>query len=353
MEIINKRKIICSNCREYGHEFRNCDKPITSYGLINIDIIDNYNELSYLKEKFSTKKNTYIKIESKKYNTKCYISNNIKLSTDHEDKNIFEINSQNIKIGLDNELQKFWYYKNKIIFMLASRKFSLGFIEFVRGKYNVVDANEIINLFEQMYECEIKLLSNNEYDDILYIFLNRKNESKEIVLNRIYESKYSNEYCEAKIKFNLLKYNETDTDIPWNLYFYTRNIKPKWSIPEWGFPKGRRDKFSEENINCACREFEEETGYDSNEYIVLNKIEPIEENLIGTNGINYKHVYYLAINNTIKDVSNYHYDTYEIGDLKWFTYEEAINNIRPYHYDKKNILTRVFLFIINNLINIY
>ena len=31
-------------------------------------------------------------------------------------------------------------------------------------------------------------------------------------------------------------------------------------------------KKAEENLTCACREFEEETGYKKDEYTVLNKI---------------------------------------------------------------------------------
>jgi len=188
----------------------------------------------------------------------------------------------------------------------------------------------------------------------LYYFLNRHNESKEIVLNRIYEGRYSNEYCEAKTKFNMLSNPLEDDDennIPWNLNFYAKSIKPKWTMPEWGFPKGRRDKRSEENLSCACREFEEETGYKKNEYQILNKIEPIEEKLIGTNGIHYKHIYYLATNLSEKPIKISDCDIYEIGDIKWFTYDDAMAHIRPYHTEKKKILTGIYLFVLNYLIH--
>jgi 8-oxo-dGTP pyrophosphatase MutT (NUDIX family) len=236
---------------------------------------------------------------------------------------------------------------------MVSRQFSLGLIEFIRGKYDVSDAKTIINLFEQMYDHEIKYVGKNQYDDILYYFLNRNNESKEVVLNRIYEGKYSHEYCEAKIKFNMLlnPSDDENSDIPLDLYFYTKYIKPRWDKPEWGFPKGRRDKRTEENLSCACREFEEETGYKNNEYDVLNKIEPIEEKMVGTNGVSYKHIYYLAINSCDRNTQQRAYDVYEIGDIKWFTYDEAMSHIRPYHIEKKKILTRIYLFILNYLIH--
>lgn len=350
-----RRKNLCANCGRTGHEFKVCNEPITSYGIINIDILNDTTESLILKDKFSTKKNIFYKIVSDKYpDIKCYISNNIKLCEDQED--IYKLDNETIPYHDEDEIHKFCYYKDKILFMMVSRRFSLGFIEFIRGKYDVSDAKTIINLFEQMYEDEIKYIRKNQYDTILYYFLNRNNESKEIVLNRIYEGRYSNEYCEAKIKFNMLLNPSEDinNDIPLDLDFLTQYIKPRWKKPEWGFPKGRRDKRAEENLSCACREFEEESGYKKNEYIVLNKIEPVEEKLTGTNGINYKHIYYLAINNCEQNHVPSDYDLYEIGDIKWFTYDEAMSHIRPYHIEKKKILTRIYLFVLNYLIhNVY
>ena len=346
-----RRKILCSNCGKVGHEFKFCNEPITSFGIIPIKISDETNEGLILKDKFSTKKNTYYRITSKKYtDVKCYISDNIKLCEDQG--NIYKLDNETIPYDDEEQIQKFCYYKSKVLFMMVSRRFSLGFIEFIRGKYDVSDTKEIINLFEQMYEDEIKYIRKNEYDNILYYFLNRNNEPRDVVLNRIYEGRYSLEYCEAKIKFNMLcnPGDDENNNIPWDLNFYTKNIKPRWRKPEWGFPKGRRDKKGEENLTCACREFEEETGYNKNEYTVLNKIEPIEERLIGTNDKNYKHIYYLAINNCDKEIKHDDYDVYEIGDINWFTYDEAMAHIRPYHTEKKRILTRVYLFVLNYLI---
>lgn len=350
-ETIYRKKNACANCGKIGHEFRLCHEPITSFGVINIKIIDDVNESLLLKDRFSTKKNSYYKIISKKYpNVQCYISGNVKLSDNQND--IYKLDNETIPYQTEEQLHRFFYYKNKIMFMMVSRKFSLGFIEFIRGKYDVCDPKSIINLFEQMYDDEIEYIRTNPYDNLLYYFLNRNNEPMECVLNKIYEGKYSNEYCEAKIKFNLLKNpnNDEDNNIPWNLNFYTKYVEPKWKKPEWGFPKGRRDKRTEENLTCACREFEEETGYQKEDYTVLNKIEPVEEKLLGTNGVNYKHIYYISINDVDKDFKLMNYDVYEIGGVKWFTYDEAMAHIRPYHMEKKKILTRIYLFILNYLI---
>ena len=343
------KKFICVNCGKIGHEIKFCSEPVTSFGIINIKILDNTNEGLILKNKFSTNKNTFHKIISKKYsNVKCYISDSIKL---YEDRlYTYKMDDDYIPYQEDEQFKKFCYYKNKILFMMVSRKFSLGFIEFLRGKYDVSNTRSIINLFEQMYDEEVNMIKTYQYDILLYNFLNRHNEQPEIVLNRIYEGKYSNEYCEAKIKFNMLSNAKEEDEVPCGLSFYTKHIKPRWKKPEWGFPKGRREKRTEENLACACREFEEETGFNKSEYSVLNKIEPIEERLVGTNGVGYKHIYYLAINESDKECVFENYDSYEIGQIRWFTYDDAMSYIRPYHIEKKRALTRVFLFILNYLI---
>ena len=256
---------------------------------------------------------------------------------------------------MEKQIEKFCYYKNKVLFLMVSRRFSVGFIDFIRGKYSVYDSNSIIKLFEHMTPQEILYIRDHQYDDILCYFLNKHDESREDMLNKIYEGKYSSEYCEARVKFNILveANGNNEKNIPWNMAFYIMNVKPKWKHPEWGFPKGRRDRNTEENLNCACREFEEETGYKKENYHILNKIEPIEEYLLGTNGVNYKHVYYLSIDTADigPDKQQFsEFDSHEIGEVRWFTFDEAVKMIRPYHVGKKYVLTRIYMFMINYLL---
>jgi len=359
-----KHRITCSNCNKPGHEFKNCNESIKSYGIINVKIMGDMNETGLLRKNFVNSRNEINIITSKKYpNIKCNVNAGIVIDSGLNSEDKYKMNDNCVVCDDEDHLNKFWYYKDKIRFLMVSRNFSIGFIEFLRGRYDVSDANSIIQLFEQMYAKEIRIIaeSSNEYDDILYLFLNRNNEGKEVVLNRVYEGRYALEYCESKMKFNMLKYKDKhpDDNVAWGLHFYTNIVKPKWDKVEWGFPKGRRDKRSEENIACACREFEEETGYTKDQYVVLDKIDPLEENLIGTNGVKYKHIYYLAldlVNSTEneklnKEGSTIQYDKYEIGDIMWFMYDEAMENIRPYHIEKKGVLTRVYLFLLNYLIH--
>ena len=135
----------------------------------------------------------------------------------------------------------------------------------------------------------------------------------------------------SKNKFDKLKYN---SDPELNLDFYLNNINPKWEEYEWGFPpKGWYKNINESNIQCAEREFIEETGVDK--FILFNNEKTVNEQFIGTNANPYRHVYYLGyINDNIKlEINKNNLNQFnEIGNIGYFTYEKSIKLIRPYHY---------------------
>jgi hypothetical protein len=68
---------------------------------------------------------------------------------------------------------------------------------------------------------------------------------------------------------------------------------------------------------------------------------------IGSNIKSYKHKYYLAhmINNT-KDIQEYQKS--EVRNIKWVSFEECINCIRPYNLEKINIIGKI-----NNVLQEY
>ena len=104
----------------------------------------------------------------------------------------------------------------------------------------------------------------------------------------------------------------------------------------------------ESNIDCAIREFCEETRILKKDIYILNDLNDFEEIFFGTNNILYKHVYYigkihkevnLEIDNKCLEQSR------EIRALKWYTYSNVLKNI-------KNInIERIELFkLVNRLI---
>ena len=266
------KNTFCGNCGKLGHTYRRCHLPITSCGVILYRNNDLYDE-------------------------------NIKLD-------------------------------NKYEFLMVQRKDTLGFIEFLRGKYREVDCAYITKLLEMMTICEIDKLKKLSFDELWRILWFKRNISH-----------YKNEYEDSKKKFNRLKErkeNSLDQLIDKANIIYIEK--------DWGFPKGRRN-LRESDYDCALREFEEETGYSRDEYKILRNIAPIEEIFVGSNGIKYKHIYYIGLsvrNVELKiDPDNIHQCT-EISKVSWFPISESIQKIRPYNEEKKKVLRKVNKLLKNN-----
>jgi 8-oxo-dGTP pyrophosphatase MutT (NUDIX family) len=116
----------------------------------------------------------------------------------------------------------------------------------------------------------------------------------------------------------------------------------KWLEPEWGFPKGRRNPH-ESDLNCAMREFQEETGLQRNEFSIIQNTFPISETFFGSNQVHYCHKYYIAICNKSVEVKmnmNNPHMAREIGAIKWCYLDEAISKIRPDNIEKREILLK-------------
>jgi 8-oxo-dGTP pyrophosphatase MutT (NUDIX family) len=292
---ISKRESPCNNCGKTGHEQKTCRDPITSWGIILVKTQD------YLE---------HINTDIKKYE-----------------------NLGGLRIYNKDDLLRASENMEKIKFLLVRRKHSLGFSEFVRGKYVVGNINGIRGLFNQMVQEEIDVIRESSFDDIWNYFWG----TNEIDL--FFNQK---EYKDSKSKFIQLKAKQ---NLESDLDFYLDTANPNYLTPEWGFPKGRK-KRGESDISCAIREFCEETDFTPSEINIIKNVKPIEEELIGTNGVKYRHVYYLA--ELKKDKLNLfqQYDdnkmsitNLEIGDIGFFTYDESLELIRDYHVEKKAILS--------------
>lgn len=246
-----------------------------------------------------------------------------------------EINNNGIMVSNDLDVNLFSKIKEQISFLMIRRRHSLGYTEFIRGRYKPENVDGIIFLFQQMTPEEIKKISTMSFEDLWDDFWLDKNKKKT----------YSKEFYKSEDKFNKLKIGN-DTEL--KLDFYINNVKPVWHNPEWGFPKGRKNR-SESDINCAIREFEEETGFKKNEYMLLKNVKPLTEEFIGTNGVRYKHIYYIAcMNNT--EVPDFPTDSIEIGDIGFYTYDDIIHMIRPYHIERKRIITDLYMYLMGKII---
>jgi 8-oxo-dGTP pyrophosphatase MutT (NUDIX family) len=113
----------------------------------------------------------------------------------------------------------------------------------------------------------------------------------------------------------------------------------KWKETEWEFPKGRRN-YQEKDLDCALREFEEETGLLKKDIKIVENILPFEEIFLGSNHKSYKHKYFLAYTDkTTDDLHNYQQT--EVSKLVWKTLEECLESIRPYNLEKKQLIINI------------
>lgn len=120
-----------------------------------------------------------------------------------------------------------------------------------------------------------------------------------------------------------------------------------WSQNDWGFPKGRKN-FNETDLNCATREFTEETGINETLISVITNIVPYEEIFTGSNFKSYKHKYYLGyIENGEIAVNLAGFQKEEVGNMEWKTLTDALTSIRDYHVERKEILRNVDMVIRN------
>jgi len=280
--------LFCGNCGKEGHIYRECNKPITSYGIIC------FRKCIYVSNS----------IEDKKTEVKPMITN---------------------PFGFHPEI------------ILIQRKFTIGYMEFIRGKYDISDYDYILKVFELMTVKEKKEIKTLRDYDKLRQLLGPDRDTPS----------YRREYQDGKSKFDcLLSSNKLDELINNSL-----KTSSNWKEPEWGLPKGRR--FNEENdIDCAIREFVEETGVSSIK--VYENIIPLEEIYLSINGVNYRHIYYIAeyienpeqkkrltIDNENPEQCN------EISNLRWTGEKKCSYLIRPYYKNKLAIINKAFQIIKN------
>jgi 8-oxo-dGTP pyrophosphatase MutT (NUDIX family) len=221
---------------------------------------------------------------------------------------------------------------NILNYLLIQRKDTLGFVEFIRGKYNLENIEYISKLFKIMTIDERKKIVSYTFDELWdNLWLSKNNQ-------------YHNEYDTSKKKFNLLQNGIYIKNSLYTLNSIDNTTPNVYNNAEWGFPKGRRN-YGESDINCAKREFEEESGIKNYEYEILEDIKPIEETFLGSNNIRYKHIYYIARsisdNSDLKINKNNFNQISEIGDIKWFNYDEGMEVIRPYNIEKKKALSKI------------
>jgi 8-oxo-dGTP pyrophosphatase MutT (NUDIX family) len=204
--------------------------------------------------------------------------------------------------------------------LMVRRKDSMSYMEFIRGKYDSNDEDYIKKQFVNMTVDEQKFISTSKFETL---WTKLWGNSRDID---------SPEYEAALNKFNCLNVKKLILESP-----------SKFVEPEWGFPKGRRMR-GETDLQCAIREFEEETNIPKEAYVIREDL-LFTETFVGTNKVKYKHIYFVTL---LKDSKLFNLNQKltplqrrEVSNVEWKTLTECRKITRPHYVERKYMITEL------------
>jgi len=208
--------------------------------------------------------------------------------------------------------------------LMVKRKDSMSYVEFIRGKYDLDNMSFVEKLISNMTQLEQKWITE---------------ESFETLWNKLWgngRDSHGLEFDLAQERFNSLDKKAIVSKCP-----------SKYRDPEWGFPKGRRMK-GESDLDCAIREFFEETNIPKEAYKVMPEVY-FTEVFRGTNDVLYKHVYYLALLENSKVMNIKQKLTLsqrrEVSAVDWKTLSESKMITRAHYTERKRIIDEVSTYV--------
>jgi ADP-ribose pyrophosphatase YjhB (NUDIX family) len=201
-------------------------------------------------------------------------------------------------------------------YLMICRKHTFGFNSVIRGKYISTNTEQIKTYIDSMTNYEKELVSTKEFGELW-----------EYLWCGILNNRKNNDRSHSEMKFNSIR----DT-----LLEFIQNSETSWEHPEWEFPKGRMQS-GESDIECATREFVEETHISSNNINIIYNICPFEEIYRGSNEKMYQITYYLAqLRNEEPNLCSFQEE--EVSRMEWKSLEECIESIRPRNKEKKELI---------------
>jgi 8-oxo-dGTP pyrophosphatase MutT (NUDIX family) len=226
-------------------------------------------------------------------------------------------------------------FEKSFQYLMIRRKDSFGYIDLLRGKYVQHNVEQLQNIFDEMSVGEREKIRTTNFETLW----------KQMWSDIPQGLQYKNEELASQRKFETLRNGIQilgEQEII-SLESLINGCTTNWLETEWEFPKGRRN-FLEKDLDCAIREFEEETGIKKKDLVIIENVVPFEEIFIGSNHKSYKHKYFLAYMSVdAKDtpISSYNYQQSEVSKIEWKTLDECLQSIRPYNLEKKKLITNI------------
>ena len=197
--------------------------------------------------------------------------------------------------------------------LLVQRRNSYAFGDFILCKYDVTDNPRIVQLFNGMTIEEKTVLATMNFDSIWYhLWLG-------------VPPKWAN-FATCRYRFFMMFRGPQGEKRLATLISTTTNNARVWSTP-----KGRRE-CGESSIECAVREFQEETTFEKDKnYQLLPQI--CHEYSHTSDGVRYTVITYLGVAFPAEEQRNYafhnpqvdamnHWQVHEISDIRWMTLQD-------------------------------
>jgi 8-oxo-dGTP pyrophosphatase MutT (NUDIX family) len=214
---------------------------------------------------------------------------------------------------------------------MIRRKDSFGFIDFIRGKYSPYHKDQMMSIIDQMSLEEKQKILTESFSDLW-----------QEMWGTTFKNQYRSEENAAQKKFDQIRngvfINKENMSVC--LKDLVSLSETQWLETEWEFPKGRRN-FQEKDLDCALREFEEETGISQDLLKVVENLMPFEETFIGTNFKSYKHKYFLAFLKDDSEINLENFQQTEVSKIEWKTLNDCLQVIRPYNQEKRNLIFNI------------
>lgn len=194
---------------------------------------------------------------------------------------------------------------SELHYLICQRRDSIEYTDFIRGRYSRHHLKTYISLMtaEERYR-----ILNYNFDELWYdLWVNHGSKLYKEIFPKA-KSRFLQNYARVK-----------------ELIASTESLVRE---PIWGFPKGKQNS-RETEIQCAVREFKEESRLHIDHKNILN-MPPAIELFKGSNGKMYSTFYYIARTNHKLPIRKMGLDgirketiSEEIRDLKWVTLKEA------------------------------
>ena len=206
-------------------------------------------------------------------------------------------------------------------YILVRPKFTMEYLTIIRGHYTPSSSKYITHLCRHMTMTERNHLKQGPFADL-------------------YEEAHS---IHKDYEFNRALRSYHQLSATWNDHIQLAS-DTQWEEPEWGFPKGRREK-NESEMECAFREFHEETGIPISSVALIHNMAQFHEMFTGTDNQVYKHTYYMVyVPWDQSEIPSLSKET-EISEARWVSFSEGMNLIRNYQHSRRVLFQYIHDFI--------